>query len=89
MPQAETRLSCLLSKHREAYKTPLAAGSVRSSGGPGVQMNVNMGPRGTWLLATLLMLGLCALAGAQKPGKWRFRSLRGSGASEPASLGAF
>ncbi|XP_052501690.1 trefoil factor 2-like [Budorcas taxicolor] len=31
-------------------------------------MNVNMGPRGTWLLAMLLLLGLCALAGAQKPG---------------------
>ena len=88
MPQAETSLSCLLSKQREAYKTPLAAGSVHSSGGPGVQMNVDMGPRGTWLLAALL-LGLCALAGAQKPGKWRFRSLRGRGASEPASLGAF
>ncbi|XP_068825539.1 trefoil factor 2 [Capricornis sumatraensis] len=27
-----------------------------------------MGPRGTWLLAMLLLLGLCALAGAQKPG---------------------
>ncbi|XP_005907622.1 trefoil factor 2 [Bos indicus] len=30
-------------------------------------MNLDMGPRGTWLLAALLLLGLCTLAGAQKP----------------------
>lgn len=52
-----------------------------------MQMNMNMGPRGTWLLATLSMLGLCAWQGPRNQVKRSFRSLRGSGASEPVSLG--
>ena len=40
---------------------------------------MDMGPRCARLLAVLLLLGLCALVGAQKPGKRGLRPSRGRG----------
>ena len=68
------RLSCLLSKQREAYKSPWQRGPCTLQAAP-VQLSMDAGSRSARLLAILLLLGLCALTGAQKPGKPRPGSL--------------
>lgn len=44
-------------------------GTTHSGGSPEEQPSEDMGPQSGRLVALLLILGLCALAGAQKPCK--------------------